>query len=460
MKFTLALASIVSSAIATLPAIEVKGNAFFDSDSGDRFYIRGVDYQPGGSSNLTDPLADKDICSRDIPYFKDLGINTVRVYSVDNTQDHDDCMKLLDDAGIYLILDVNTPDASISRHDPGCSYNHNYLQQVFATVDMFSNYTNTLGFFAANELINDVDSLYTAPYAKAVVRDMKKYIKARNYRSIPVGYSAADVSQVRGELADYLNCGNDSDARIDMLGVNDYSWCGQSSFTISGYKEKVALYDGFSVPIFLSEFGCNEVSGSRPFTEIGSIYSTQMSGVFSGGLVYEYSEEGSKYGLVKIDGDSVTTLTDYDNLKKEYSSTSDPTGDAGYTENNDFSECPTGWNFSITVPDTPSKAEDYFKNGVASDAGNGFDADTQGSCDDDTYEVSTTVGGSSSNSSKTDDSSATASGSAAKTALSSSASGSASSSASKSSKGAAPEIDVVKYSWTTAFLVVAAGFFM
>ncbi|GMF06593.1 unnamed protein product [Ambrosiozyma monospora] len=145
MKFTLALASLVSSALATLPAIEVKGNAFFDSDSGDRFYIRGVDYQPGGSSNLTDPLADKSVCSRDIPYFKDLGVNTIRVYSVDNTQDHDDCMKLLDDAGIYLILDVNTPKASISRNDPGCSYNHNYLEQIFATVDMFSNYTNTLG---------------------------------------------------------------------------------------------------------------------------------------------------------------------------------------------------------------------------------------------------------------------------------------------------------------------------
>ncbi|GME78690.1 unnamed protein product [Ambrosiozyma monospora] len=286
---------------------------------------------------------------------------------------------------------------------------------------------------------------------------MKKYIKARNYRSIPVGYSAADVSQVRGELADYLNCGNDSDARIDMLGVNDYSWCGQSSFTVSGYKEKVALYDGFSVPIFLSEFGCNEVASSRPFTEIGSIYSTQMSGVFSGGLVYEYSEEGSKYGLVKIDGDSVSTLTDFDNLKKEYASTSDPTGDAGYTEDNDFSECPTGWNFSITVPDTPKAAEDFFKNGVDADAANGFDADTQGSCDDDSYEVSTTVGGSSSNSSKT---SATASGSSAKTALSSSGSASASASASSSSKGIAPQIDVVKYSWTTAFLVIAAGFFM
>jgi hypothetical protein len=44
-----------------------------------QFYIRGVDYQPGGQGNLTDPLADYDICSRDIPLFKELGLNTVRI---------------------------------------------------------------------------------------------------------------------------------------------------------------------------------------------------------------------------------------------------------------------------------------------------------------------------------------------------------------------------------------------
>lgn len=44
-----------------------------------QFYIRGVDYQPGGPANLTDPLSNTDICKRDIPYFKELGANTVRI---------------------------------------------------------------------------------------------------------------------------------------------------------------------------------------------------------------------------------------------------------------------------------------------------------------------------------------------------------------------------------------------
>ncbi|QPG76214.1 1,3-beta-glucanosyltransferase [Brettanomyces nanus] len=429
MKFsTLGLAfAIGATAAASLPAINITGNAFFNSETGERFYIRGVDYQPGGSSNLTDPLGDSTICGRDIPYFEELGLNTIRVYSVDNTLDHSECMQMLDDAGIYLILDLNTPDASISRYDPGCSYNAVYLNEVFSTVDEFSNYTNILGFFAANELVNNNASLDTAPYIKAVVRDTKKYIKARGYRQIPVGYSAADVSSLRKELADYLNCGNDTDAKIDMLGVNDYSWCGQSSFTTSGYSEKVEMYTGFSVPIFLSEYGCNQVPGSRPFTEVKSIYSTQMSPVFSGGLVYQYTEDSSKYGLVEIEGDSVETLTDFENLKDELNLTSDPIGDGDYSATGEESACPTDWAFSINIPTAPDGLSKLLKNGAT--GGNGFDAETQNSCGDDAYYVSSTITANSSSMEHTSSSTA------------SSAHSTSTKSSSSSSKGIADQLE-------------------
>lgn len=61
--------------------------AFFAGE--ERFYIKGIDYQPGGSSDAadgSDPLADTQACQRDIATFKDLGINTVRVYTVDNSK--------------------------------------------------------------------------------------------------------------------------------------------------------------------------------------------------------------------------------------------------------------------------------------------------------------------------------------------------------------------------------------
>lgn len=68
---------------------------------------------------------------------------------------------------------------------------------VFAVVEAFKGYDNTLAFFAGNEVVNDPQSAEVSPrYVKAVVRDMKNYIAAHLGRAIPVGYSAADDLRV------------------------------------------------------------------------------------------------------------------------------------------------------------------------------------------------------------------------------------------------------------------------
>lgn len=214
----------------------------------DRFYVRGVDYQPGGSSELADPLADESTCTRDIPYFQQLGINTVRVYTVDNTANHDACMKALQNAGIYVALDVNTPYYSLNRASPAESYNAVYLQSVFATMDAFADYENTLLFFSGNEVINMDNTTNAAPYVKAVTRDMKTYRSSRGMREIPIGYSAADVSTNRYDLASYMNCGTD-DQRSDFFAFNDYSWCDPSTYTTSGWSTNVATFGNYSIPL-------------------------------------------------------------------------------------------------------------------------------------------------------------------------------------------------------------------
>lgn len=136
---------------------------------------------------------------------------------IDNSENHDECMEALAEAGIYLVLDANTPEYSLNRMEPRKSYNAAYLQNVFATIDMFSQYDNTLAFFSGNEVINEeAGTTIGAPYVKAVTRDMKNYIKARDYRSIPVGYSAADVESNRMQTAHYFNCGPD-EARSDFF---------------------------------------------------------------------------------------------------------------------------------------------------------------------------------------------------------------------------------------------------
>ncbi|RMZ92309.1 hypothetical protein DV736_g451, partial [Chaetothyriales sp. CBS 134916] len=376
MRVTSALSAALGATAVTagtlqtrgLSAITVKGNAFFAG--GSRFYIRGVDYQPGGSSKLADPIADEDGCTRDIVEFKKLGINAVRVYTVDNTANHDACMNALADAGIYLILDVNTPFYSLNRADPNPSYNAVYLQNIFATIDAFANYTNTLAFFSGNEVINAANNSNIAPYVKAVTRDMRQYIRDRQYRTIPVGYSAADVSENRLEMAEYMNCGTD-DERSDFFAFNDYSWCDPSSFTQSGWDQKVKNFTGYGIPLFLSEYGCN--THTRTFQEVAALYNTEMTSVYSGGLVYEYSEEASNYGLVKISGDSVDELSDFTALQTAYKNTANPSGDGGYNSTGGASGCPAASaNWDVTsdaLPAMPDGAKKYLTQGAGTGPG-------------------------------------------------------------------------------------------
>jgi len=157
-------------------------------------------------------------------------------------------MATLANAGIYLALDVNTPAYSLNRASPAPSYNSDYLQSIFATIDAFATYDNTLLFFSGNEVINSDDTTNCAPYVKAVTRDMKQYIGTRGYRQIPVGYSAADVESNRYAMASYMNCGTD-DQRSDFFAFNDYSWCDPSSYNQSGWNQKVQQYSNYSIPL-------------------------------------------------------------------------------------------------------------------------------------------------------------------------------------------------------------------
>ncbi|KAL9014800.1 MAG: hypothetical protein Q9173_000554 [Seirophora scorigena] len=371
---TTAFAGAIAPRQSKTPAVTVKGNAFFAGNQ--RFYVRGVDYQPGGSSEAADPLSDTTVCKRDIAEFKKLNINTVRVYTIDNSKDHEECMNELADAGIYLALDINTPKYSIRRDRPAPSYNSVYLQNVFATIDEFHKYDNTLLFFSGNELINDIPTSNTAPYVKAVTRDIKQYIGNRGYRKIPVGYSAADINENRLEAAEYFNCGTD-DARSDFFAFNDYSWCDPSTYE-EAYRKKVEDFSDYSIPVFLSEFGCVETISGRKFGEIPSIYSSKMSPVYSGGLVYEYTKEGDadqqKYGLVDVkSSSSVTESPDFNLLAKAFANNPPPSGDGGYKPSGEASECPAKsdtWDVEGTgLPAMPEKAKKFFETGAGQGVG-------------------------------------------------------------------------------------------
>lgn len=299
------------------------------------------------------------------------------MYTVDNSQNHDEGMGLLADAGIYLALDLNSPKFSLNRADPFLSYNERYLQSVFATVDSFANYTNTLLFFSGNEVINDAATTGVAPYIRALTRDIKNYINARGYRSIPVGYSSADVSDNIEQQLQYFDCGDDSSA-VDFFAFNDYSWCDPSDFVTSGWQAKVERYTGYGIPIFMSEFGC--IEAERAWGEIASLYSTNMTSVFSGGIAYEYSTEANGYGIVEISDGAVTTNEDFDQLASAFSATPNPDGDGGYSANATASTCPSQsdeWEVAnLLIPAPPSGIEEYMDNGAGTGPGLSEDATT------------------------------------------------------------------------------------
>jgi hypothetical protein len=363
---------------ASLPTVTASGNAFWTGD--ERFYLRGIDYQPGGAAANEDPLADPKVCKRDIEYFKELGVNVIRVYAVDNKGDHDECMKALAEAGIYLVLDVNNPKYSINRATPGPSYNAAYIQSVFATVEMFAQYDNTLAFFSGNEVMNDEkDTDKSAPYVKAITRDMRNYIKARKLRKIPVGYSAADVSSNRMQTAHYMNCGSD-DVRSDFFAFNDYSWC-NSDFETSGWDVKVKNFTDYGIPIFLSEYGCIK-NRPRKFEEMEPMMGKEMSSVYSGGLMYEYSLEDNDYGIVSIKSGKVTPSKEFDLFKSALEKYPMPTGTGGAAKSSHGVECPKSesvWQVDPSyLPEMPAQAEKYMKDG----AGKGPGIDGAGSHDD------------------------------------------------------------------------------
>jgi len=202
---------------------------------------------------------------------------------------------------------------------------------------------------------------------------MKAYHSAKGYRNIPIGYSAADIAELRPQLQNYLAC-SDPDTAIDFFGLNSYEWCGDVNFETSGYVNLQEMSEGYNIPIFFSETGCNVVPGGRTFTDQGAIFGSEMIDTWSGSIIYEWVQEANMYGLVNYpnnkiySGAPIPIQPDYDNLKNEWNKVF-PVGvkEAAYSPTLSAPACPEasgGWrvngvsrcvfvyNFHNTDPET------------------------------------------------------------------------------------------------------------
>ncbi|CAK7563553.1 MAG: Glycolipid anchored surface protein 4 precursor [Sporothrix epigloea] len=384
MRLSAAILAFGAKLAAAVVSLEVKGSDFVNPTTGDRFQVVGVAYQPGGSAGYNpalgfDPLSDGAKCLRDAALMQILGINAVRVYNLDPDLNHDECASILNAAGMYMMIDVNSPlvGQSLDGTAPWTTYTSDYLNRSFAIVEAFRHYPNTLLFFSGNEVISDADSGAIDPaYVRAVTRDLKSYIAKHSDRTIPVGYSAADVRSVLFDSFNYFQCSVSGDAndtsRADIFALNSYSWCGDSSFTTSQYNTLVSGFTGSSIPVFFSEYGCN-MPAPRIFTEVGTIYSDQMMPVFSGGVVYEYANEVSDFGLVNISSDgTIDILQDFYTLQKQYSKVDFKTVQTTKANGSDVTSpvCSSklittkGFETNFTLPSLPPGAAEILAKGV------------------------------------------------------------------------------------------------
>lgn len=205
------------------------------------------------------------------------------------------------------------------------------------------------------------------PYLKAVVRDMKGYITNHVHRIIPVGYSNADNIEFRVSLAEYMSCGNTG--YVDFWAINSYQWCGDATYEESGFNVLTDTFQNYSLPIFFSEYGCNEIR-PRVFKEVEAIYSDKMTSVFSGGLVYEYTQEPADYGIVVVDDTdlSLKLTEEFDTLAKVHKAAGEASIPSNVENNARATTCGTEEDYpGITIATIPSQLpeiSEYVVNGI------------------------------------------------------------------------------------------------
>ncbi|KAJ9491901.1 hypothetical protein VN97_g1350 [Penicillium thymicola] len=201
------------------------------------------------------------------------------------------------------------------------------FKQYAAVLDSMAGYGNLLGLLIGSEIFSGPDmedegsTVHLAPYLKAAARDMKAYIAAMQYRSIPIGYATSAEYTYMQDLGEYLVCGGKSAEAIDFYSVNTYQWSGKSSMGGSRYDDLTSKLEGLAVPIFLSEDGSN-TPVPQLLRDQSATFESNMPSIWSGAIVYEWREEGSNYGLVSYTTSGVstpTTLAGYDALKSKWS---------------------------------------------------------------------------------------------------------------------------------------------
>jgi len=125
-------------------------------------------------------------------------------------------------------------------------------------------------------------------------------------------------------------------------------------------------------PRSLSEWGC--ITNGRDFGEVGALMNSEMTSVYSGGLLYEYSEEGNNFGIVTIDSSgTVNEEPEFAKFAAALSKFPAPSGNGGAASTTHAVACPTKdsvWEVDPSlIPVFPSDAAKYMQSGAGAGPG-------------------------------------------------------------------------------------------
>mmetsp|Transcript_422 Transcript_422/g.512 ORF Transcript_422/g.512 Transcript_422/m.512 type:complete len:658 (-) Transcript_422:345-2318(-) len=316
------------------PPLVLKGKRFYDSTTNQYFPIKGIAYYPRPNDGRlsvgysVDFFTDeyKSRWESDIENMKELGVNAIRLYAVDPSQNHDAFMCSLSEAGIYITLGLlaDCEDCGIGawvgvNAEPPLCYPSSVKERGQFVIKSFSKYDNVIGFSAGNEVTIYADDgaggprQINAPCQKKFLNDMRKFVSGCSNdgdllpRSIPIGIENWDGNAQTFDQHVYYHCRTDPNnvlENVEWFGINSYRHCDGSATTIDeivGWPELRSDFEAanFPGPVLFGEYGCREqgfptiknFETQRTWLQAEALYTPDYSDIFAGGFVFEYSAE-------------------------------------------------------------------------------------------------------------------------------------------------------------------------
>ncbi|SMD33162.1 Glucanosyltransferase [Reichenbachiella faecimaris] len=329
----------------SISEISVSGKAFVDA-TGNRFMVRGIALSTSMAMNGTnDLLADTNydyIKNIILPHLTYLGVNTVRVYQVDHTLNHNKVMNLLSDSNIYVMVGLVTLSISVDRINP--KYTLDLYNRITSVAQEFCAFSNTFAFSVGNEVVFPGE-IYTAmgnnakaandtikkdaAVIKSMIRDLKGYMNTKSLRAVPVGVAMQDgpASTLKAwggigtdVVAQYYAAGNSAE-RADYIGINTYRYVNPSTGhgPLNAYDGLASEVTSLPIPVFLTESGGLNIpadsqapDSTRDWAIVTQVFNNPtLYQQLSGQVAFEFFEKEGFHGLFAQNADPSKTLIEF-----------------------------------------------------------------------------------------------------------------------------------------------------